>query len=135
MTQNRKKTIYISQDADVIHAVFQSKEFSKEIGFQNTDQVMISTAVSELARNIIKYAKEGEVTLKIICQNLKKGIEILAIDKAPGIQDIDKALDENYSTGGTIGIGLPGTKRIMDDFHIESEPGKGTTIMARKWIK
>ena len=96
---------------------------------------MISTAVSELARNIIKYAKEGEVTLKIICQNLKKGIEILAIDKAPGIQDIDKALDENYSTGGTIGIGLPGTKRIMDDFHIESEPGKGTTIMARKWIK
>ena len=135
MTQNRKKTIYISQDADVIHAVFQSKEFSKEIGFQNTDQVMISTAVSELARNIIKYAKEGEVTLKIICQNLKKGIEILAIDKGPGIQDIDKALDENYSTGGTIGIGLPGTKRIMDDFHIESEPGKGTTIMARKWIK
>ena len=135
MTQNRKKTIYISQDADVIHAVFQSKEFSKEIGFQNTDQVMISTAVSELARNIIKYAKEGEVTLKIICQNLKKGIEILAIDKGPGIQDIDKTLDENYSTGGTIGIGLPGTKRIMDDFHIESEPGKGTTIMARKWIK
>lgn len=135
MTQNRKKTIYISQDADVIHAVFQSKEFSKEIGFQNTDQVMISTAVSELARNIIKYAKEGEVTLKIICQNLKKGIEILAIDKGPGIQDIDKALDENYSTEGTIGIGLPGTKRIMDDFHIESEPGKGTTIMARKWIK
>jgi len=135
VTQNRKKTIYISQDADVIHAVFQSKEFSKEIGFQNTDQVMISTAVSELARNIIKYAKEGEVTLKIICQNLKKGIEILAIDKGPGIQDIDKTLDENYSTGGTIGIGLPGTKRIMDDFHIESEPGKGTTIMARKWIK
>lgn len=135
MNINRKKNIFIGKDADVIHAVFESKQFSKAIGFPKSDQVMISTAVSELARNIIKYANEGEVTLKILTENLKKGIEIIAKDQGPGIPDIEKALDENFSTGGTLGIGLPGTRRIMDDFHIDSEPDKGTTIMARKWIK
>lgn len=135
MKTNRKKKINITGDADIIHAVFESKQFSKALGFTNADQVMISTAVSELARNIIKYANEGELTIKILSENLKKGIEITAEDQGPGIIDIDKALDENFSTGGTLGIGLPGTKRIMDEFYIDSMPEKGTTIMVKKWVK
>ena len=135
MTLNPKKRVVISKDADVILAVFEAKQYSKVIGFPKTDQVMISTAVSELARNILKYAIEGEVILKIINKNLKKGIEIIAQDKGPGIEDLKKALSENFSTGGTLGIGLPGTQRIMDEFLIDSAPGQGTTVMVRKWVR
>jgi len=135
MTLNPKKLIAILKDADIILAVFEAKQYSKIIGFPKTDQVMISTAVSELARNILKYAVKGEIILKILNENSRKGIEVIAQDKGPGIADLKKALGDNFSTGGTLGIGLPGTQRIMDEFLIDSAPDQGTTIMVRKWIR
>ncbi len=135
MILNNKKQIAISKDADILHAVFESKQYSKVIGFTKTDQVMISTAVSELARNILNYAKEGEIILKILNENLKKGIEVIAQDNGPGISNLKNALNDSFSTGGTLGIGLPGTQRIMDEFLIDSAPGQGTTVMVRKWVR
>jgi serine/threonine-protein kinase RsbT len=94
---------------------------------------MISTAVSELARNMFIYAKKGIISMSFFSENSKSGIEIVAEDFGPGIQDIDKAMEENFSTGGTMGVGLPGTKRLMDYFKIESKIGVGTKVVTRKW--
>lgn len=135
MIFNPKKKIAISKDADIIHAVFEAKQYSKDIGFSKAEQTMISTVVSELARNILIYAKEGEIMLKILSEKSKKGIEVIAQDKGPGIADIKKALTDHFSTGGTLGIGLPGTQRIMDEFLIDSAPGQGTTVMVKKWVR
>ena len=95
---------------------------------------MISTAVSELARNIVTYASKGCIFLSTIEQDFKKGIEVVADDSGPGIQDLEKAMLDNFSSRGTLGVGLPGTKRLMDDFQISSSSAKGTRITVRKWL-
>ena len=95
---------------------------------------MIATAVSELARNIFVYAKRGTIKLKLVENNSKRGMEVVAEDSGPGIQDIEKAMQDNFSTGGTMGVGLPGTKRLMDDFQIDTHRTQGTKITIRKWI-
>ncbi|MBT6515885.1 MAG: anti-sigma regulatory factor [Crocinitomicaceae bacterium] len=124
----------ISGEADVAYAALDAKNYAKEIGFSNSDQYMISTAVSELARNILVYAKKGTIYLKTIEEKSKKGVEVVAEDSGPGIKDIEKALEDNFSTGGTMGVGLPGAKRLMDDFQIDSRHNQGTKIIIRKWI-
>jgi serine/threonine-protein kinase RsbT len=124
----------ISGETDVAYAALDAKSYAKEIGFSNSDQHMISTAVSELGHNISVYAKEGTISLNLIENNSKIGIEVVAEDFGPGIQDIDKAMEDNFSTGGTMGVGLPGTKRIMDEFQIDTHRTQGTKITIRKWI-
>ncbi|MBT4259134.1 MAG: anti-sigma regulatory factor [Nitrospina sp.] len=124
----------ISGEADVAYAALDAKNYAKEIGFSNSDQYMISTAVSELARNILVYAKKGTIYLKTIEEKSKKGVEVVAEDSGPGIKDTEKALEDNFSTGGTMGVGLPGAKRLMDDFQIDSRHNQGTKIIIRKWI-
>ena len=94
---------------------------------------MIVTAVSELARNIIKYATRGEVSIDRIVKDFHVGIEIVARDRGPGISDIEQAIADNYSSGGTLGLGLPGVRRMMDEFEIQSAEGKGTMVRIRKW--
>jgi len=124
----------LSHEVDVAYAALDAKTYAKRIGFATKDQYLISTAVSELARNIITYASKGCIFLSTIDQDLKKGIEVVADDSGPGIHDLEKAMLDNFSTRGTLGVGLPGTKRLMDDFQISSSSAEGTTVTVRKWI-
>ena len=121
-------------EVDVAYAALDAKNYAKRIGFTAKDQYLISTAVSELARNIVTYASKGCIFLSTIEQDLKKGIEVVADDSGPGIHDLEKAMLDNFSTRGTLGVGLPGTKRLMDDFKISSSSVEGTTVTVRKWI-
>jgi serine/threonine-protein kinase RsbT len=129
----KTKTLAVNDDVDVAYAALAAKNYAKEIGFSTASQYLISTAVSELARNMFIYAKKGIIGLSFISENSNSGIEIVAEDFGPGIQDIDKAMEEGFSTGGTMGVGLPGTKRLMDYFKIESKIGVGTKVVIRKW--
>ena len=104
-------------------------------GFTATDMTVIATAISELARNIVEYAGDGEVILTLVQSGQKKGFRVEARDHGPGIPDIDLAMQDGYSTGGGMGLGLPGTRRLMDEFLINSKVGKTTTVIATKWIR
>jgi serine/threonine-protein kinase RsbT len=122
----------IRQGSDIITARQQGRALAALLGFSSTDQTLIATAISELARNILLYAQSGEIILRSV-QNGKRGITIIARDDGPGIADINLALQSGYSTSNSLGLGLPGTKRIMDEFIIVSQVGKGTTITMKKW--
>lgn len=127
--------ININNEFDIVLARQKGREVSKELNFGGVDQARITTAISELARNIYLYAGSGQITISVIEGNGKKGIQILAVDKGPGINDIRTVLQDGYSTSGGLGAGLPGVKRLMDSFDIDSIPGTGTTISIIKWAK
>ena len=128
------KTIDIIGETDVAYASLDAKNFAKAIGFSKSDQCLIATSVSELARNIYVYAKTGKVFLKSLEESSRLGMEVVAEDFGPGIVDVDKAMEDNYSTAGTMGVGLPGTQRIMDEFELSSEVNRGTKVTIRKWL-
>ena len=119
---------------EITWAVMEARKVAENIGFPDQVQHMIATAVSELANNIIKYADKGEIVIKELNQKNRTGIEITARDRGPGIADIEKAMADHFSSSGTLGLGLPGLKRMMDDIKIQSKPGKGTTVLIRKWL-
>lgn len=121
------KNFSIKSDKDLIEIRDYGRKLAAEIGFAGNDQTLIATALSEICRNVIEYAGSGEVTISTGREN-PKGIEIIVTDSGPGIENIALALQEGYSTGKGLGIGLPGAKRIMDRFDIQSEVGVGTTI-------
>jgi len=125
--------INITHEVDIAIATSEARVLAAEGGFQQTEQYMIATAVSELARNIFRYAKKGELTIKILDEKTKKGIEIVARDDGPGIENIGWAMTDHFSTSDSLGLGLPGVKRLMDEFEIESDCKSGTKITARKW--
>lgn len=106
---------------------------ASQCGFPATDMAVVATAISELARNIVRYAARGEIIMRLVQNNGKKGIEVVAADGGPGIPDVGLAMQDGYSTSGGLGLGLPGTRRLMDDFEITSDFGKGTTITVRRW--
>jgi len=128
-----KIEVPISEEIDITRAVFEAKDISQSAGFSKNAQWLISIAVSELARNIYKYAGRGVIFIARLNTGTRQGIEIRAEDNGPGIEDTEKALQDHFSTGNTLGLGLSGVKRIMDEFTITSGPGKGTKITARKW--
>jgi serine/threonine-protein kinase RsbT len=130
-----KIKVPVYEEIDIVRAVFEAKDISKAAGFSQDLQFMVSIAVSELARNIYKYAGTGVVFITLLNTENRKGIEVMAEDNGPGIENTGKAMQESFSTGNTLGLGLPGVKRIMDEFTITSAPGKGTKITARKWSK
>ena len=109
------------------------RKLAGEIGFGIVDQTRIATAVSELARNIYNYAAKGMVTIFVL-EGDRKGIQVICEDNGPGISDIDLAMTNGYSTSKSLGLGLPGAKRLVDEFQIESEVGKGTRITITKWL-
>jgi len=125
--------IRIRRENDIYYALKEADRLTAEMGFHQAVTLRIKTAVSELARNILKYAGQGRVTLSAV-QSPKKGIEILVSDNGPGIENVEEALSDHFSTGGTLGLGLPGVKRMMDEFEIDTGPGRGTKITIRKWI-
>jgi serine/threonine-protein kinase RsbT len=124
----------IRTEMDASRAVLESTEYSQAAGFPETPSRMIATAVSELARNILKYADMGEIRLRQVEGKGGRGIEIEAVDRGPGIADIEAAMRDHFSSGGTLGLGLPGVKRMVDEFSLDSTPGEGTRVTAIKWI-
>ena len=104
-----------------------------ELGFSTGDATLIATSISELARNIVSYARKGEIILKIVHASSRQGISIIASDSGPGIRDIRQAMRDGFSTSGSLGLGLPGVRRLMDEFEIASEPGRGTMVTVKKW--
>lgn len=129
------KHIPIRLDADIVEARLAARVLAEQIGFNGSDLVLIATAVSEIARNIIEYARTGEVLVTPLLDGGRRGIMVVARDTGPGIADIAKAFEEGYTTGRGLGMGLPGARRLMDEFDIASAVGKGTTVTMKKWIR
>ncbi len=127
------KWLKVSKDSDVALSVVEASRVSSELGLSEHDCNKVATAVSELARNILKYAGTGEIQIEKIEQERRTGVEVTARDRGPGIVDVEAALQDHYSSSGTLGLGLPGIKRLMDEFEIESESGRGTKVTCRKW--
>lgn len=127
--------VKIVNERDIVAARQLGRNVAKELGFGIVDQARITTAISELARNIYLYAGQGMISIDRVQEHGKKGILIKASDEGPGILDIRKVMEDGYSTSGGLGAGLPGVKRLMDSFDIESVPGKGTLISATKWLR
>ena len=125
--------IAIRADVDIISARQRGRALAAELGFNKGELALIATAISELARNILTYAGEGEVVLDQEEQNGRRGIVVIARDDGPGIDDLERALQDGFSTSRSLGIGLPGVRRLMDDFELSSTLGAGTTVTAKKW--
>jgi serine/threonine-protein kinase RsbT len=127
--------VKIINEWDIVAARQLGRNFAKELGFGTVDQARITTAISELARNIYLYAGQGSVSIEKLVMNGKTGLKIIAEDQGPGIQDIRRVMEDGYTTSGGLGAGLPGAKRLMDEFEIESIPDEGTKISAIKWLR
>jgi serine/threonine-protein kinase RsbT len=123
----------IASDVDVVQARQQGRELAAKAGFSSGDQTVIAAAISEVARNILLYAKRGEVSFSVVNNGDRRSVVIVAQDQGPGIPDIDRAMQDGYSTSGGLGLGLPGARRLMDEFDVKSAVGKGTIVTMRKW--
>jgi serine/threonine-protein kinase RsbT len=126
--------IRVERDADVVRVRRAAREFAGRVGFSASEQTIIATAVSEATRNIVRFANRGEVVIEAL-DDPRSGLRISARDRGPGIEDVERAMHEGYSTYGGLGIGLPGIRRLMDEFAIASEVGRGTTITMTKWLE
>jgi serine/threonine-protein kinase RsbT len=127
------KSVIIAHDTDIVIARREGRAMATPLGFSSGELALIATAISEVARNIVVYAKRGEVLLEIVEKHGRKGIKVIARDQGPGIADVERAMQDGFSTSKSLGLGLPGARRLMDDFHIESVVGQGTTITMTKW--
>jgi serine/threonine-protein kinase RsbT len=127
--------VAIDHDFDIVAARRKARELATQVGFSGSDLTLIATAISEVARNIVVYANRGEIVLSAMRRGDRRGVLVVARDQGPGIPDIPRAMRDGFSTGKSLGLGLPGAKRLMDEFEIASEVGKGTTITMRKWTR
>ena len=131
----REIIIPIRSDADILAAREKGRALAAQLGFDFTNTVLVATVISELARNIVQYAQAGEISFAEHNHGDRRGLQIVAVDRGPGIIDIDRALQDGYSTSGGLGLGLPGSRRVMDEFELESAPAEGTTVRAIKWLR
>lgn len=127
------RVINIQSDLDIVAARMAARDMAKTMGFGAIDQARIATAISELARNIYLYAGEGAVTVSEVQQGIRKGLQVVCEDQGPGIDDIPLVMQDGYTTSKGMGMGLPGARRLMDDFELISISGQGTKITCRKW--
>lgn len=123
----------VTDDSCVVSARHQGRAMAQELGFSPVELTLIATAISEIARNIAVYAGSGEILLDKVRDGDRSGIRIVARDKGPGIPDVDRALQDGYSTGKSLGLGMPGARRLMDEFEVVSTVGEGTTVTMTKW--
>ncbi len=133
MNQPNPIWISVKSESDLTRSIVEAKRVAGAIGFDHNASQMIATAVSELARNILKYAAKGEVIIASIQKGYRVGIEITVQDRGPGIADVEQAMADHFSSSGTLGLGLPGVKRMMDEFEINSVLEKGTRVTIKKW--
>jgi len=125
--------VQISSAADIVAARQEARALAIEAGFSVCDSTLITTAISEITRNVLEYAQQGEVTISVLKNGSKNGVKIVVNDRGPGIANIPQVMKDGYSSRQGLGIGLPGTKRLMDEFEIRSKVGSGTTITMKKW--
>ncbi|MGH7440483.1 MAG: anti-sigma regulatory factor [Polyangiaceae bacterium] len=125
--------VTIERETDIVTARQRARELAKSLGLSSTDQTLVALAVSEVARNIVSYARRGTVLVERIDAKGRTGVRIVAADEGPGIPNVDLAMRDGYSTGKSLGVGLPGAKRVMDEFELVSIVGKGTTVTMTKW--
>ncbi|MGE3270577.1 MAG: anti-sigma regulatory factor [Chloroflexota bacterium] len=125
----------LAGEDDIVASRQRAREIARRVGFGAVDQSRIATAVSELARNVIRYAtnSRGVTTIREVQANGRAGIEIVVSDEGPGIADLEQAMRDGFTSGGGMGMGLPGTRRLMDEMTVDSEVGRGTTVTIRKW--
>jgi serine/threonine-protein kinase RsbT len=135
LAPEQAERIAIESDADVVTARQRARALAVGLEMPGTDQTLLATAISEIARNITAYAVRGEVVLDVVQDGTRRGVRVVARDDGPGIEDLEKALTDGYTTGGGLGLGLPGARRLVDDFSIDSAPGQGTTVTLVKWSR
>jgi len=129
-----QSVIPIESDADVVTARQRAREMAGQLELTSTDQTLLATAISEVARNITTYAVRGEVFLELVRDaNGRRGVKVVARDRGPGIADLERALTDGYTTGGGLGLGLSGARRLVDEFELDSAPGAGTRVTITKW--
>jgi serine/threonine-protein kinase RsbT len=128
-----ERRIRIRSDDDVVAARREARELAASLGFEPTDLTLLATAISEVARNITAYAGEGEIVVSVRNSGDRLGIRVVARDTGPGIDDVELALRDGYSTGDGLGLGLPGARRLVDEFAIDTVPGRGTVVTMVKW--
>lgn len=125
--------VSVKSDGDMVVARAHSRRMAEDLGFSRTDATLIATAVSEIARNILMHAGHGELSMKPVREDLRYGLVVIARDSGPGIRDIARAVETGFASTRGLGLGLPGARRLMDEFEVESEPGEGTTVTMTKW--
>lgn len=125
--------VSIATDQDVVVARQRGRAIALELGFSASDSTLLATAISELARNIVSYAEQGQILLRAAQNSGRPCVTVVARDDGPGIPSIEQALRDGYSTSGSLGLGLPGVRRLVEEFEIISEVGRGTTVTIRKW--
>jgi len=130
-----RSSVEVYTEWDIVAARQLGREEAKKVGFGTVDQARITTAISELARNIYLYAGKGTIEIIRHDDNDVKGITVIASDDGPGITDVRKVMNDGYTSSGGLGAGMPGVKRLMDEFNVHSEPGVGTVITAKKWVR
>jgi serine/threonine-protein kinase RsbT len=133
MADEKTRTLPIRTQSDVVLVRQAVRDWSKELGFSLVDQTKIVTAASELARNTLDYGGGGELILTKLQEGFRKGLRLAFADQGPGIADLSLALKDGYTTGGGLGLGLSGAKRLMNDFEIISKVGEGTTVTVTRW--
>jgi anti-sigma regulatory factor (Ser/Thr protein kinase) len=132
VSRDSQVQIRIHTSADIVVAREQGRALASQLGFSHSNLTIIATAISEVARNIVDYAKDGTVIITLITEAAREGVEIIASDAGPGIADVATVMRDGFSTGP--GIGLPGARRLMDEFAIVSSVGQGTTVTMKKWV-
>ena len=136
MAPEAAERIAIESDADVVTARQRARALAVGLDMPSTDQTLLATAISEIARNITAYAIRGEIVLDVVRDaDGRRGVRVVARDDGPGIADLERALTDGYTTGGGLGLGLPGARRLVDEFDISTTPGEGTTVTLVKWTR
>ena len=130
-----RSSVDVYTEWDIVAARQLGRSEAKKVGFGTVDQARITTAISELARNIYLYAGKGTIEIIRHDENDVKGITVIASDEGPGITDLRKVMNDGYTSSGGLGAGMPGVRRLMDEFSVHSEPGVGTKITAVKWLR
>jgi serine/threonine-protein kinase RsbT len=125
--------VAIRADADLVSARAEARALAQRLGFPRPDPTLIATAVSELARNIVMHVGHGEIVMRPVYEDRRHGLVVIVRDEGPGIPDVEAALRDGYALRGGLGLGLPGARRLMDEFEVASELGKGTTVTMKKW--
>lgn len=133
MAVAKRESLSLVSEQDVVLARQAVRKSAQQLGFTIVEQTKIITAASELARNAIVYGGGGTLEMELVEKNFKRGLQLIVSDQGPGIEDLSLAMKDGYTTGGGLGMGLPGAKRLVNDFTITSEPGVGTIVTVTRW--
>jgi serine/threonine-protein kinase RsbT len=133
MTVQKSETLAVQSDSDIVFVRQRVRAWAVEMQFSLVDQTKLVTAASELARNTVEHGHGGELCMEVVSNEVKKGLRLTFADRGPGIPDVPMALKDGFSTGGGMGLGLSGSRRLVHDFDLQSKPGEGTRVMVTRW--